>query len=485
MYGDNVKVILKGHFEEYASREIINSYFPKVKIEFVNEIPENEDYILSEVFENHGEFTFVCTCSNNGKLYKAIESYNRYSKNNIKRSISHCLNKVTDIYLPWGILTGIRPSKIVREFYESDLLKSDYNSVDEYLKSEYEVSQSKTILCTSVENFERKIIKDKYKNGISLYIGIPFCPTRCLYCSFTSQSIAYSNKLTEPYTQCLIREIEEISKCDYIKNHTIESVYFGGGTPTALNANQIEMILTSLFEHFDLSKIREFTFEAGRPDTVTEEKLNILKNFNISRISINPQTSNNNTLELIGRKHSYKQFVDSYKLARKMGFKHINCDIIAGLPNETAEDFHTTITNLCMLDPESITVHTLSIKHGSFLDMKYNMYSLSTANTVNTMLNTAYKTLSGNNMIPYYMYRQKNMLGNLENVGYCKPGRECIYNIYIMEEVQSIVALGGGASTKIITDNSIERIFNVKEVSEYINRIDEMIEKNIDFLNMF
>lgn len=478
-----MKAILINHNEEYAVREIINSYFPKLKIEFGAVLDSKEDYIISKLTTKNEQYTYECECSLSGRKHSTTLQYNGYSKNKIKKSISDCLNKITDIKLPWGLLTGIRPAKMVREFLKTNT-GSIKDAVD-FLINEYETNVQKSNLAVTVEENEKKHIDSMISNGISLYIGIPFCPTRCLYCSFTSQSVSFSNKLTNEYTDCLIKEITEISKHNYIKNHIIESVYFGGGTPTALEANQIELILKALFENFDLSQIKEFTFEAGRPDTIDKDKLELLKKFGISRISINPQTSKDDTLKIIGRNHTYKDFENAYKLARSMGFTHINCDIIAGLPDEDLSDFKTTLTTLLNLNPESITVHTMCIKHGSYLDMKYDMYSMATSKTVNSMLDYAHTTLAEAGLIPYYLYRQKNMLGNLENVGYCIPGHECIYNIYIMEEVQSILALGGGASTKIVTCDNIERSFNVKEVSEYINRIDEMIERKMKFLDNF
>ena len=398
----------------------------------------------------------------------------------IKKSISDCLEFITGIHLPWGLMTGIRPSKNVREF-----LSGGGENPEKYLLDRFGCDISKAKLACLVEKTESEYINSKYEDGISLYIGIPFCPTRCLYCSFTSQSIAFSNKLVEPYMESLIHEIEEVAKLDYVKKRRIETVYFGGGTPSALSHSDIERLFVSLEENFDLSKVKEITFEAGRPDTVTREKLEVLKRHNVTRISINPQTMKDETLKIIGRKHTRCEFLESFSLAREMGFSHINCDIIAGLPGENEADFENTLSELEKLNPESITVHTMSIKHGSFLDMNYDMYSMTASETVNNMLDMAHRTMTENGMHPYYMYRQKNMLGNLENVGYCKDGCECIYNIYIMEEVQSIIALGAGGSTKLTDNDRIERVFNVKEVSEYIKRTDEMIQRKKDLAKMF
>lgn len=479
--GDVMILKLINHKEEYAVREITASFFPRTKFEYTD-IIENEDYVISKYENTDGKHIYTAAASIGGVYCTDEIKADYYNKTLIKKSVAHVLEKITGIHLPWGVLTGIRPSKIVREF------KSDGNKkIDAigHLTGFYETDASKAQLAADVEENESKIIDHMIKDGISLYIGIPFCPTRCLYCSFTSQSIDFSNKLTEPYTEALKHEIETISKNPFVKERTVETVYFGGGTPSALSAEQIEDILNTLFRCFDLANVKEITFEAGRPDTITKEKLAVIKNYGISRISINPQTASDKTLKLIGRKHTSEDFIKSFNLAREMGFSHINCDVIAGLPDEDINDFENTMKLLHELSPESITIHTMCIKHGSYLDMKYDMYSPTAANTVGAMLDIAAEYMKNSSMSPYYMYRQKNMLGNLENVGYCKKGHECIYNIYIMEEVQSIIALGAGGSTKLVSGDRIERVFNVKEVSEYIKRIDEMIERKEILMKCF
>ncbi len=475
-----MKVILKNHHEEYAIREMINAFYPKMSIEFVTETDNSEDYIISEYSLKSNRHSYACYANINGQAFSFNLESEDFNKNKLKIVLYEVLKNATGINLPWGILTGIRPSKIVREYRENG-----GDEPDNYLVSEYYTSIEKASLAESVEKNEYRHIKSRYPDGLSLYVGIPFCPTRCLYCSFTSQSLAFSNKLTVPYVEALKKEIKQVSKMEYVNSKRIETVYFGGGTPSALSADQIDDILYCLFDNFDLRYIKEFTFEAGRPDTIDKQKLNVLLKYDIKRICINPQTLNDKTLVLIGRNHTSGDFFEKYHLARNMGFNHINCDVIAGLPDETDLDFKNTLSSLIQLNPESITLHTMSIKHGSYLDMNYDMYSLSASSTVNNMLNTAHQLLSGAGKIPYYMYRQKNMLGNLENVGYSNPGCECLYNIYIMEEVQPIVALGAGASTKIMSNNKIERVFNVKEVSEYIKRIDEMIERKQNLFETF
>lgn len=476
-----MQISIQNHNDAYIVREIVSAYYPKEKLEFIDTCPTAENFIISGYDVIDYSYVYRCTVRINGKIENEYVISHSFNRNCIKKSIALCLENITGLKLPWGVMTGIRPSKNVREFTETH---KSLSPVD-YLIKTYGCNEDKAKLAYEVYKNERSIIKNKYDDGISLYIGIPFCPTRCLYCSFTSQSIAFSNKLVKPYIKALIHEIHAVSKSEFIKSKRIETVYFGGGTPSAIDADQIDIILTELENSFDLSHLRELTFEAGRPDTITEEKLGVLKKHGITRISINPQTVNDKTLELIGRNHTSEDFFISYQLAEKMGFSHINCDIIAGLPGESVTDFEKTVNLLSKIAPESITVHTMCIKHGSFLDMKYNMYSLSTAETVNNMLDIAYRKANNSGYLPYYMYRQKNMLGNLENVGYCKPGHACLYNIYIMEEVHNIVALGAGGSTKLVDGRRIERVFNVKEVSEYIKRIDEMIKRKTDLFESF
>lgn len=469
-----MKLILKNHTEEYAAREIITSYLPKVKIETAENPVDGEDYVLSTLLQNNGEYVYDTLLFLNGKKYYGKTTENEYSKTYIKKSIGKALGDALNINLPWGLITGIRPSKLVRELSESGFDKSQ---IESHFKNFYLCSDDKTRLAIEVAQREKMLIESMPKNSVSLYIGIPFCPTRCLYCSFTSQAVKFSNKLTEPYLDALSKEMKHTAQI--IKNNSlkIDTVYIGGGTPTALSEQQLERLLADIYKYFDLSDVREFTLEAGRPDTINDEKLRIIRNYNIGRISINPQTMNQKTLDIIGRKHTPDDILRTYDMAVRLGFKHINTDLIAGLPEEREADFIHTLDEIEKLNPQSVTVHTMSIKRGSFLDRDYSMYTPSAAETVNNMLKAASEYMSKMNKAPYYMYRQKNMLGNLENVGYCDKGHECLYNIYIMEEVQSIYAIGAGASTKIINGSKIDRIFNVKEVSEYINRIDEMIER--------
>ena len=378
--------------------------------------------------------------------------------------------------MPWGILNGIRPVKIAMKLLNGGM--SD-DEVVAHFKNEYNATEDKARLTLGIAKVEKPIIDEMKPNGISLYVGIPFCPTRCLYCSFVTNSIFRSKSLIPQYLECLMREIEVSAEIVRENGQTIETVYIGGGTPTTLEANQLEMLIGKLYREFDLSNIKEFTVEAGRPDTINEDKLKTIKSFDIGRISINPQTMNEETLKIIGRNHTPKQIIEAYELARKCGIDVINMDIVAGLPGENLEMFKKTVSEVEALNPENTTVHTMSIKRSSRLREMLDEYDLTKGDEVSKMVDYARETLAKKGKYPYYLYRQKNMLGNLENIGYCTKGTESLYNIFIMEEVQTILALGCGGVTKTVdreTDR-IERIFNVKEPKDYIERIDEMLER--------
>ncbi len=383
---------------------------------------------------------------------------------------------MNDIQSPWGILTGIRPVKIA-----SKLLRDGMSSAkaEAYFADEYGATAEKARLAIRTAEVERPIVDAMYENGISLYIGIPFCPTRCLYCSFVSNSVAKSAKLMPDYLECLLREIKYTSDIIKRNGNIIETVYIGGGTPTTLSAEMLDRLFDCLFNETDLSQIKEFTVEAGRPDTITAEKLKKIKEYGIDRISINPQTMNPDVLKTIVRNHTPEEIEAAVYLARECGIGCINMDLIAGLPGDTLDSFKQSLEKVESLDPENTTVHTMSIKRSSRLNETLGDYNLTAGNTVSEMVDHAYKTLCKNGKHPYYLYRQKNMLGNLENVGYSKPGFEGLYNIYIMEEMQTIISLGCGGVTKTVdrATDRIERIFNVKEPKDYIERIDEMLHR--------
>lgn len=377
---------------------------------------------------------------------------------------------------PWGVLTGIRPAKIATKLLLDGM--SDNDAAD-YFAQEYGTDIQKARLAVSVARAELPIRNAIYDDGVSIYIGIPFCPTRCLYCSFVTCGTRQAAKLTDKYIEMLKREISYTAQILSDNRDRIETVYIGGGTPTTLSAKQLDELLMHIYAEFDLSSCREFTVEAGRPDTVTEDKLLVLKKHNVTRISINPQSMNSETLKIIGRAHTPEQIEEAFVLARKCGFDNINMDVIAGLPGENIDMFKNTLNKVESLSPENTTVHVMSIKRSSRLHEYLDKYTLPSSETVADMVGFAYEFLNFVGKHPYYMYRQKNQLGNLENVGYSKEGFDNLYNVYIMEEIQSIISLGCGGVTKTVDRklDKIERIFNVKEPQDYIERIDEMLKR--------
>ncbi|MBB6630544.1 coproporphyrinogen III oxidase [Clostridium algidicarnis] len=400
-------------------------------------------------------------------------------KNQIKRYIYLYFSKLYSTELPWGTLIGIRPSKIAL-----NLVKQGYSEEEiiEYFNHKYLVKENKVKLCIKVAKHEKNFINTD-KNNISIYLGMPFCPTRCLYCSFASNPISGNKSLVEPYINALIKEIKELSHFIKLKNLNINTIYFGGGTPTAVGDSDFEYVMKNIYENLIKDfKVTEFTVECGRPDSITKNKLQTMKSYLVDRISINPQTMNDNTLKIIGRNHSVEDVIDKFNMARNLGFNNINMDIILGLPGEKSDDVNHTLDVIKDIAPESITVHGLSVKRASKLyeDLKLNKnYELANQDEITKMYDGAKNIAEDLNMEPYYMYRQKNMPCNMENIGYSVLGKECIYNMQIIEERQTIIALGADAVSKVVflDENRIERFANIKDVGEYIKRIDEVIEK--------
>ncbi len=393
-------------------------------------------------------------------------------KNCLKQLIYAELSQYTGKELPWGTLTGIRPTKIPMGMLEEGQTDAD---IMKYMKDTYFISEKKGELAIQIARREKALLETlHYEDGYSLYIGIPFCPTTCLYCSFTSYPIFSWKKRISEYLDALEKEIVFIA--DYYKDKVLDTIYIGGGTPTTLEAGELSRLLEKVNCSFDLSHIKEFTVEAGRADSITLDKLKVLKKGGVTRISVNPQTMKQQTLDIIGRKHTVVQVKEAFALAREAGFTNINMDLILGLPGETKEDVRNTMEEVLRLNPDSLTVHSLAIKRASGLNRWIEENGISALTNTDEMMEITANGAASMGMVPYYLYRQKNMAGNFENVGYARDGKFGIYNILIMEEKQTIAALGTGSITKrVFKDGRIERCDNVKDVNLYIDKIDEMI----------
>lgn len=430
---------------------------------------------ISTVIVDNNEHNKKIFAKTNKKLDNNIRTI---SKRIIERSLFYYLNEKFDANVPWGILTGIRPVKIVQELLDDGL---EIEDIRENMKKQYLIRDEKLDLITDIALRERPFIYPVTDKKISLYVSVPFCPTRCLYCSFPSHPLEKFGSYRHEYVETVLKEAEGVADIIEKQGKEIETLYIGGGTPTALEAEDLEYLIQGLFERLDLSNIKEFTVEAGRPDSITREKLEALKRNNVSRISINPQTMNQETLDFVGRKHSVEDIKDCFILARELGFDNINMDLILGLPGENLEMVENTMKEIVSLNPESVTVHTLALKRAS--DLNINMESYKDAligyQTVIDMISLSRKYMDEYGYNPYYMYRQKHMLGNLENIGYAKEGYECLYNMQIMEEKQSNYAIGAGAVSKFVylDENRIERVDDVKNLQVYLERVDDMILK--------
>lgn len=402
----------------------------------------------------------------------------------LKKLLYSLLSRYTGQQLPWGVLTGIRPTKLAREQITAGKTR---NEVIRNLQERYLVSTEKAGLCFDVAEQEEKILGSlDYTHTWSLYAGVPFCPSICAYCSFSSFPIdAWKNRVKD-YLDAF--EKEASAAAALCKGHPLLTVYVGGGTPTSLSAGQLDRYMSILEQSFDFSGVREITVEAGRPDSITPEKLKVLKTHGVTRISVNPQTMNQETLDMIGRRHTAEDVIRAFGMAREAGFEDINMDIIAGLPGERAQHMEKTMQAVMRLKPDSLTVHCLALKRAAFLNRNREKFPVADTDEVNRMISISREGAAQMGMKPYYLYRQKNIAGNLENTGYAREGCAGLYNMLIMEEVQTIMAIGSGASSKFILDGSkggprIERVENVKSVKDYIERIDEMIERKKIFCN--
>lgn len=477
-----MNLYVKNHNFHFELENLTRLFFPNEKITVIRDFSEPQPpYIYTEVSDK------ITISVNIGSFNKSETAVKKLTDDDNELVSAQLLYKLlcdfTGLTQPWGILTGVRPVKLLRRLAEES---SEEQAVKKF-ENDFFVSNEKIALSRETEHNERKILELSKPESFSLYVGIPFCPSRCSYCSFVMASIERAEKLIEPYTKLLCEEIKRTAEIANKLGLRLETVYFGGGTPTTLSAEQLNTVLGTVNKSFDMSTCREFTVEAGRPDTIDIAKLFALKENKVDRISINPQTVNDEVLKTIGRKHTAQQFFDAFELARKCGFDNINTDLIAGLPTDTPESFKNSLDSIVRLNAECITVHTLCMKRASRLTTEGVTLDLQQARDAREMLAYTQNILGQNEYIPYYMYRQSRMVGNLENVGWSKKGFESLYNVYVMDETHTILACGSGGVTKLKRNNPdyLERIFNFKYPYEYIDRFDELIQRKSGIMQFY
>lgn len=477
-----MNLYVKNHNFHFELENLTRLFFPNEKITVIRDFSEPQPpYIYTEVSDK------ITISVNIGSFNKSETAVKKLTDDDNELVSAQLLYKLlcdfTGLTQPWGILTGVRPVKLLRRLAE----ESNEEQAVKKFEKDFFVSNEKIALSRETEHNERKILELSKPESFSLYVGIPFCPSRCSYCSFVMASIERAEKLIEPYTKLLCEEIKQTAEIANKLGLRLETVYFGGGTPTTLSAEQLDTVLGTVNNSFDMSTCREFTVEAGRPDTIDIAKLIALKENKVDRISINPQTVNDEVLKTIGRKHTAQQFFDAFELARKCGFDNINTDLIAGLPTDTPESFKNSLDSIVRLNAECITVHTLCMKRASRLTTEGVTLDLQQARDAREMLAYTQNILGQNEYIPYYMYRQSRMVGNLENVGWSKRGFESLYNVYVMDETHTILACGSGGVTKLKRNNPdyLERIFNFKYPYEYIDRFDELIQRKSGIMQFY
>lgn len=449
----------------------------ELKITEEAEIPPKEDYIYTAL--EGDEITVKAKID--GKYAEAKRTAENEHARNMELAVFGVLTEILSIRPKWGVLTGIRPVKLAMQLHDRGLSEEE---IRKKLKEERLVSDEKLDLLLTTMEHELEIRASSRPNSVSLYISIPFCPSRCSYCTFTSHSVEKAAKLIPQYVELLCGELKDIAVLiDEIGLH-LETVYMGGGTPTVLTAKQLDRVLSTVNESFDMTGVRELTVEAGRPDTITAEKLAVLKKNGVGRISINPQTMDDEVLAAIGRKHTAEDVKNAFALAKTFGFDSINMDLISGLPGDNMEKFRKTIAEVIAMNPDNITLHTLTVKHGANLAPMAQSVFAATADAMNEY---AYGEFAKAGYFPYYLYRQKGTVDNLENVGFCKPGKEGIYNIFIMDETHTVLSAGAGGVTKLKApyDKKIERIFNFKYPYEYIERFELMNERKEQVRNFY
>ena len=461
---------------EYDVHSLVKAFYPAEDVKVV--VGETEDVNFRLLFLSDGiQFEQTETgrvWSRTAKTEIENQAEKDELKNQVKLLIYKALSEVTEKQLPWGTLTGIRPTKIATAMLEQGRTEDEIRA---FMREKYLVSPEKQELSIEIAHREEKLLSSLHGvKGYSVYIGIPFCPTTCLYCSFTSYPIAAWRDRVGKYLDALDKEIDFVAENN--ADDILDTVYIGGGTPSTLNAEQLERLLHKIVTTLPMEQVSEFTVEAGRADSITRDKLEVLKKYGVTRISVNPQTMNQITLDRIGRRHTVEQVLEAFHMARELGFDNINMDMILGLPGEGVEEVKHTMEVIKELKPDSLTVHSLAIKRASKLAQWIRENGMEELHNTDETMAIAEKTAREIGLVPYYLYRQKNMSGNFENVGYAAPGKFGVYNVLIMEEKQTIVALGAGSITKrVFPDGRIERCDNVKDVGLYIEKIEEMIDR--------
>lgn len=470
-----MKLLLRGHDDRYAVEQLQLALFPDEPMEPVD-APFSGDGAVSALHVGKTWLTATAELTLHGKTARASRRL-RADRADVPSRRRLLQNAYYDAAMQlrdppeWGSLSGVRPTKLTTRCLLGGGTAAD---ADRLLRERYHVSPARRRLCVEASLATAEAVKRLEPNDVSVYIGIPFCPTRCIYCSFVSASTEKTAGLLPQYLDALIRELETVGRLLAASGRRVRTLYIGGGTPTTLSTPQLRRLMDAIRTHFDLSGLIEYTVEGGRPDTLDDEKLRVLREGGCDRVSINPQTMNDAVLRAVGRRHTAAQTVKAYEAARRAGFDGINMDLIAGLPGDTPESFAASLDAVLALAPSNVTVHTLALKRGAELAMR--QLTLPSAEEVRQMLQYAERALRERGYAPYYLYRQKYMSGSFENVGWCKPGYAGLYNIYMMEELHSIISLGGGAMTKINRpDGTLERFHNPKFPQQYLARLDDVL----------
>ncbi|MDF2946309.1 MAG: coproporphyrinogen oxidase [Bacillales bacterium] len=490
-----LKIFINGITEEHfltSIRNICKLFFDELEL-----TKNKEDGHKLELLYNFSNKEVECRLNSfdlshefSKMKFENSENRHTYRQNKttaIKKATLKVLESFTQTKQPWGILTGIRPTKLYHKYKQEGM--NDYE-VSSTLKENKFLDDEKIILLESIVERQLKSVKDLYtlNNEVSIYIGIPYCPTKCAYCTFPAYLIPKKGNEVQDFFKCLLTEIEAVGNYLSKKKIKVTTVYLGGGTPTSLNEEQLTILFAKLYDWIpNMSSIRELTVEAGRPDTITKVKLDVLNKFKVTRISVNPQSFNQETLDAIGRHHTVNETIEKYELARANNFTNINMDLIIGLPNEGVDELKFSLEQMSHLQPESVTIHTLSFKRASQMSQNKDKYTVASSTEIINMMELAKRWAQENNYEPYYLYRQKNILGNLENIGYAKKGKESIYNILIMEEAQTIIGIGCGAASKFISKNkqTIEHFANPKDTRSYMLNLDHYIQEKCKLIDEY